>query len=87
MDGHEAPDTRDAAFERELTMARGAILMVEAGASHTMTVGGLCHGRAVIDALRDEAGRHGVTLVSLPQRQGDGLDLRAERTLVDPVGR
>ena len=69
----------DAAFERELVMTRGALLMVAHGDSPAMTVGGLAHGREVLDALLDEARREGVELVPLDRSDGRGVDIRARR--------
>ena len=63
------------AYERELTMVRGAIRMVTGGAYRSMILGGLAHGGALLDQLRRDAADAGVELVPLARADG-GLDIR-----------
>lgn len=82
----EDDDGRDAdrlAFERELTMVRGAITMVTSGRYRSMTLGGLAHGQELLDRLGADAERHGVELVPLGTPQG-GPDIRVRARVQAP---
>lgn len=84
MELGDGPQPADGlAFERELTMVRGAITMVTSGRYRSMTLGGLSHGQAVLDRLTPEADRQGVELVPLAAVNG-GPDIRVRSRVPAP---
>jgi hypothetical protein len=64
---------------REVELVSGAIEMVAAGASPTITLVGLDFGAAVLDAWAGRANAAGVTLEPLWHIDDDGCDIRVLR--------
>jgi hypothetical protein len=84
MEHGDGPQDADGlAFERELTMVRGAITMVSGGRYRSMTLGGLAHGQTLLDRLTPEAERLGVELVPLATANA-GPDIRVRARVPAP---
>lgn len=84
MGTDEGPHDADRlAYERELTMVRGAITMVMSGRYRSMTLGGLSHGQTLLDRLTAEAERQGIELVPLETAHGDP-DIRVRARVQAP---
>jgi hypothetical protein len=84
MEADDGPQDADGlALERELTMVRGAIAMVGSGRYRSMTLGGLSHGRTLLDRLTPEAEREDIELVPLETAHG-GPDIRVRARVQAP---
>ncbi|HTC86602.1 MAG TPA: hypothetical protein VK656_07845 [Candidatus Acidoferrum sp.] len=66
-------------LERELREVEAAIAMVEEGGAPSVSLAGLSHAEAIVEALRESAAGRGVVLESIWGWEEDHSDLIARR--------